>query len=285
MYFLEGDSVRSVLATRLRNRTGIALMLLVSFTLTPMLAARMSPPPPVQAPGTAVLVDRLTAELHEHREGDPITHDDLLDFHDLRRPECMSFWMIMVLCFCYGFVPARKPGKLPSRTFRADGQSYSYVEGLTAKVDVREVAHLEQLGTWSDPERVPGEWQLATDWAPYAQHMLDVLNAAPEFRNVAADGRYVPRPSTRLKTRFEARDVAAVLRRAHTADVDLILLDPPYDRDNLGDVLDAAAITRAPMALAIWIAAVPTPPAAPSTSTVSPAFSCARSTSAWCEVA
>ncbi|MGV2480211.1 UNVERIFIED_CONTAM: hypothetical protein IGO34_25755, partial [Salmonella enterica subsp. enterica serovar Weltevreden] len=50
-----------------------------------------------------------------------------------------------------------------------------------------------------------GELQLATDWAPYAQHMLDVLDAAPQFRNVAADGRYVPRPSTRLKTRFEAR--------------------------------------------------------------------------------
>jgi hypothetical protein len=33
---------------------------------------------------------------------------------------------------------------------------------LAAKVDVRELAHLEQLGTWSDPERVPGEWQLAT---------------------------------------------------------------------------------------------------------------------------
>jgi multidrug resistance efflux pump len=28
-------------------------------------------------------------------------------------------------------------GKLPSRTFKADGQTYSYVEGLTAKVDVR----------------------------------------------------------------------------------------------------------------------------------------------------
>jgi len=45
--------------------------------------------------------------------------------------------------------------------------------------------------------------------------------------------------------------------------------------------LEAAAITRAPMALAIWMADVPTPPAAPSTSTVSPALSCARSTRAW----
>jgi YkoY family integral membrane protein len=32
----------------------------------------------------------------------------LLDFHDLRRPECMSFWMIMAACFCYGFIPGKK---------------------------------------------------------------------------------------------------------------------------------------------------------------------------------
>lgn len=33
---------------------------------------------------------------------------------------------------------------------------------LAAKVDVRELSHLEQLVTQSDPERHPGEWQLAT---------------------------------------------------------------------------------------------------------------------------
>jgi ADP-ribose pyrophosphatase YjhB (NUDIX family) len=33
---------------------------------------------------------------------------------------------------------------------------------LAAKVDVRELSHLEQLGTWSDPGRHPGERQLAT---------------------------------------------------------------------------------------------------------------------------
>jgi ADP-ribose pyrophosphatase YjhB (NUDIX family) len=33
---------------------------------------------------------------------------------------------------------------------------------LAAKVDVREVAHLEQLTTLSDPERHPNEWQIAT---------------------------------------------------------------------------------------------------------------------------
>jgi len=50
-----------------------------------------------------------------------------------------------------------------------------------------------------------GELQLATDWAPYAEHMLEVLNAEPALRNRAPDGRYVERPATRLKTHFEAR--------------------------------------------------------------------------------
>jgi len=43
-------------------------------------------------------------------------------------------------------------------------------------------------------------------------------------------------------------------------------------------------MTRAPSALPISIAASPTPPAAPSTSSVSPAFSSPRSRSAWSEV-
>ena len=33
---------------------------------------------------------------------------------------------------------------------------------LAAKVDVRDVAHLEQLATLSDPQRHPNEWQIAT---------------------------------------------------------------------------------------------------------------------------
>jgi 8-oxo-dGTP diphosphatase len=33
---------------------------------------------------------------------------------------------------------------------------------LAAKVDVRELAHLEQLGTYSDPARNPSRWELAT---------------------------------------------------------------------------------------------------------------------------
>ena len=38
----------------------------------------------------------------------------------------------------------------------------SILRHLATKVDVREVAHLEQLGTWSDPDRHPERWELAT---------------------------------------------------------------------------------------------------------------------------
>jgi len=33
---------------------------------------------------------------------------------------------------------------------------------LAAKVEVSELAHAEQLGTWSDPQRNPARWELAT---------------------------------------------------------------------------------------------------------------------------
>ena len=50
-----------------------------------------------------------------------------------------------------------------------------------------------------------GLLRLATDWQPYAQEMLEVLNAAPGLENLAAGEGYVPRPSEREPTRFERR--------------------------------------------------------------------------------
>jgi len=44
---------------------------------------------------------------------------------------------------------------------------------LAAKVDVREVAHLEQLETLSDPGRSPKEWQLATAYLGLVPSDLD----------------------------------------------------------------------------------------------------------------
>jgi ADP-ribose pyrophosphatase YjhB (NUDIX family) len=44
---------------------------------------------------------------------------------------------------------------------------------LAAKVDVREVAHLEQLETLSDPDRDPREWQIATAYLGLVPTGLD----------------------------------------------------------------------------------------------------------------
>lgn len=53
--------------------------------------------------------------------------------------------------------------------------------------------------------KVGGILHIATDWQPYAEHILEVLNAAPGYRNVARAAGYIARPMERPFTRFEAR--------------------------------------------------------------------------------
>lgn len=50
-----------------------------------------------------------------------------------------------------------------------------------------------------------GILHLATDWQPYAEHMLDVLQHTPELVNLATDGAFHPRPPERVLTKYEAR--------------------------------------------------------------------------------
>lgn len=53
--------------------------------------------------------------------------------------------------------------------------------------------------------RIGGRLHLATDWEPYAEHMLDVLDATPGFANRAGPRGHVPRPEWRPQTHFETR--------------------------------------------------------------------------------
>lgn len=53
--------------------------------------------------------------------------------------------------------------------------------------------------------KVGGVLHMATDWEAYAEHMLEVMNVAPGYRNLAADGRCVERPAERPVTKFERR--------------------------------------------------------------------------------
>ncbi|AVP98674.1 tRNA (guanosine(46)-N7)-methyltransferase TrmB [Ahniella affigens] len=50
-----------------------------------------------------------------------------------------------------------------------------------------------------------GLFHLATDWMPYAEHMLDVLEASPEFVNERGPRGIAERPSWRIETHFERR--------------------------------------------------------------------------------
>jgi ADP-ribose pyrophosphatase YjhB (NUDIX family) len=59
--------------------------------------------------------------------------------------------------------PFRGAWSLPGGMLSGDETlEESILRHLATKVDVREVAHLEQLGTWSEPDRHPQRWELAT---------------------------------------------------------------------------------------------------------------------------
>ncbi len=46
---------------------------------------------------------------------------------------------------------------------------------------------------------------LATDWQPYAEQMLEVLQSSPDFTNLSPHGDYCQRPQWRPHTRYEQR--------------------------------------------------------------------------------
>jgi tRNA (guanine-N7-)-methyltransferase len=50
-----------------------------------------------------------------------------------------------------------------------------------------------------------GILHLATDWEPYAEHMLEVMRSSPAFENLSADGGTVSRPQWRPETKYEKR--------------------------------------------------------------------------------
>jgi tRNA (guanine-N7-)-methyltransferase len=53
--------------------------------------------------------------------------------------------------------------------------------------------------------RPGGVLHFASDWQPYADAVLEVLNANPLLHNTSPEGGFIPRPSERNPTRFERR--------------------------------------------------------------------------------
>jgi ADP-ribose pyrophosphatase YjhB (NUDIX family) len=81
---------------------------------------------------------------------------------------------LCVLLWERGRDPDSGAWALPGGTL-ASGETLerSILRHLATKVDVREVSHLEQLGTWSDPGRHPERWELATAYLGLVPLRLD----------------------------------------------------------------------------------------------------------------
>jgi ADP-ribose pyrophosphatase YjhB (NUDIX family) len=94
---------------------------------------------------------------HAHAAGDAPAHAALATVFQVRDGR------LQVLLWQRAREPFEGAWSLPGGSLGADETlESSILRHLATKVDVREVAHLEQLGTWSDPDRHPGRWELAT---------------------------------------------------------------------------------------------------------------------------
>lgn len=53
--------------------------------------------------------------------------------------------------------------------------------------------------------KLGGQFHMATDWEPYAEHMMEVMSAADGYENAAGMGVYAPQPDWRPVTKFQKR--------------------------------------------------------------------------------
>jgi ADP-ribose pyrophosphatase YjhB (NUDIX family) len=81
---------------------------------------------------------------------------------------------LQVLLWQRARAPYRRAWALPGGTLAPEETLEASIRRhLAAKVDVREVSHLEQLATYSDPGRDPRGWELATAYLGLVQLGLD----------------------------------------------------------------------------------------------------------------
>ena len=73
----------------------------------------------------------------------------------------------------------------------------------------RRLVHDEHVALLRSYLRPGGVFHMATDWQPYAEWMLAVMEQAPGYVNLAGAGNFHPRPATRPLTKFEQRGLQA----------------------------------------------------------------------------
>ncbi len=69
----------------------------------------------------------------------------------------------------------------------------------------RRIVQPEFVALLATKLQLGGVLHLATDWEHYAKQMLNVMTAAPDYKNQAPEGGYAERPDFRPLTKFENR--------------------------------------------------------------------------------
>ncbi|MFU8925091.1 tRNA (guanosine(46)-N7)-methyltransferase TrmB [Acinetobacter puyangensis] len=67
----------------------------------------------------------------------------------------------------------------------------------------------ERMALVEQKLKVGGTFHAATDWEPYAEWMLDILEHRPRLNNLAGKNKSYPRPEWRPLTKFEKRGLEA----------------------------------------------------------------------------
>jgi 8-oxo-dGTP diphosphatase len=155
--------------------------------------------------------------------------------------------------------PQRGAWSLPGGTLRNDEDMISSVRRqLAEKVDLREIAHLEQLAVFSDPHRVPGIRTIATTFlglvpSPATPELPPDTRWHPvrHLPPMAFDhGPMVSHARTRLAAKLSYTNIGFALAPKEFAlstlrDIYSAALDHPVDATNLQRVLERrGVITR-----------------------------------------
>ena len=69
----------------------------------------------------------------------------------------------------------------------------------------RRLVQLKLINLLSHRVRLGGFCHLATDWAPYAEWMVEMFSQTAAWHNTSENGDFVPRPVRRPITKFETR--------------------------------------------------------------------------------
>ncbi|GGF29915.1 NUDIX hydrolase [Williamsia phyllosphaerae] len=168
---------------------------------------------------------------------DGIIHEVLDAVFQVRSPTSDAPPELSVLLWQRALDPQRGTWSLPGGILRADEDLTTSARRLLAdKVDVREVAHLEQLSVFSAPHRLPGPRVIASTYLG--------LVRSDSTANLPPDTRWHP-VGTLPEMSFDHREVVTLARTRLAAklsytNIAFALAPPEFAMSTLSDIYCAA---------------------------------------------